>query len=212
MSIFQVQQKLLDLWSTSRVDQAYQGTFLAKLDQLGENKAKEMMQREIYNTYNGQTEYEYISKLNKERIAYLNKFSSKYSKHDGSLNYEKIKKMCHDFDCLRKFNLMLIEACLNFGRKEAETSDGQARKTNGEEFYREFCQNYSPLFSQINKDNEIVKRSAIKEYIEFSPNFDPFFMAQYEIIKGYLIEVHPEVAKVYKFGVTFAYRCMKAKK
>lgn len=37
-------------------------------------------------------------------------------------------------------------------------------------------------------------------------------MAQYEVLKGYDVPLHPEVEKIYNFGVTFAYRCMKAKK
>lgn len=65
MSIFQVQQKLLNLWITNGVEEAYQATFLSKLDELPEDRAKELMQREILSTYNGQADFYQISKLDK---------------------------------------------------------------------------------------------------------------------------------------------------
>lgn len=64
-SIYQIQQKLLEVWSSKHVDEAFQNTFLANLDHLNEPSAKEIMQNEIYNTYNGKSQYDGIKNLNK---------------------------------------------------------------------------------------------------------------------------------------------------
>lgn len=66
------------------------------------------MQKEIFNAYNGQTEYDNIFKLNKERVSYIKKFQTKYRRDNNDLTDDKIKKLCEDFDCLRKYNLLLV--------------------------------------------------------------------------------------------------------
>lgn len=50
---------------------------------------------------------------------------------------------------------------------------------------------YNPLFEQINNDNKLIKNSVLKQYIEFSENFDPFFMKQYELMKSFDSSVDP---------------------
>lgn len=44
MSIFELQQKLIEAWSAKGVDQAYQNTFLANLDEIDEETGKKIIQ------------------------------------------------------------------------------------------------------------------------------------------------------------------------
>lgn len=76
MSILDVQQKLLDIWSSKNVDEAYQNTFLGSIQNLDDITAKQIMLNELYNSYSGKSQHDVIHHFKKYRLKYIQSLRS----------------------------------------------------------------------------------------------------------------------------------------
>lgn len=72
MSIFEVQQKLIETWANKNVDEAYQNIFLENADGVDEETAMKIMQEEISNVIKGKSVFDNLCELKKERLSCLN--------------------------------------------------------------------------------------------------------------------------------------------
>ena len=85
MSLYELQERLLDQWSTRKVNENYQAVFLAYLDSFhDEEEAISAISEEIKKLINRNSNYDFLQKSIKTREAALNALKSKIEEVDHS--------------------------------------------------------------------------------------------------------------------------------
>ena len=78
MSLYELQERLLDQWSNRKVDESYQNIFLAYVDTLhDEEEAISAISEEIKKLINRNSNYDFLQKSSKTRETVLNDLKNK---------------------------------------------------------------------------------------------------------------------------------------
>lgn len=65
----------------------------------------------------------------------------------------------------------------------------------------------------MDDDNEFIVNSGLHSVMNFSDDFDPFFMHQYQHMKKYPDDpVNQDVKNLYNFGIPYAYQMIRNNK
>ena len=112
----------------------------------------------------------------------LIRYAKRNIENENFKDLNAVKKILEDFQfsCTVLLDFDIWEQGKVFADVNFNQNDNSIKNDNQVVPYNSiFCENFVPLFDQINKENLEIRKSVLSNYIDFSEDFDPFLMKQY---------------------------------